>query len=276
MADYYPLIAKAVSGLEKSTGEARRALYDRARAALVAQLRGVTPALVESDITRERLSLEEAIRRVETEAARRSRTDLPPRPTPAPSSRVPSPPPGVPPAPETEARRAAPPPIRVSPPAAPSFSEPDPIAEDAGAIEPPVEISAPAAPVPPPERPRWMPGSGPSISDRGLKGFRDVVTDKAGFGGASTPTSKAPPGQPATFEPPPGADFAADEPPAERRREFGAGAGTHPRSRSPAAVRPRAAAATGSGAAGPLRPAPGAAAAATVPWRGRRRGRHSR
>src|SRR5580693_7194493 len=56
MADYYPLIAKAVAGLDKSTGEARRALYDRARSALVAQLRGVTPALNESDITRERLA----------------------------------------------------------------------------------------------------------------------------------------------------------------------------------------------------------------------------
>ena len=43
MADYYPLIAKAVSGLDKSTGEARRALYDRARTALLAQLRGVEP-----------------------------------------------------------------------------------------------------------------------------------------------------------------------------------------------------------------------------------------
>src|SRR5258708_17647806 len=83
MADYYPLIAKAVTGLEKSTGEARRALYDRARSALVAQLRGVTPALNESDITRERLSLEEAIRKVETEAARRSRTDPPPRAAPS-------------------------------------------------------------------------------------------------------------------------------------------------------------------------------------------------
>ena len=73
MADYYPLIAKAVSGLDKSTGEARRALYDRARTALLAQLRGVEPALSEPDITRERLALEEAIRRVEAEAARRSR-----------------------------------------------------------------------------------------------------------------------------------------------------------------------------------------------------------
>ena len=72
MADYYPLIARAVAGLQKNTGDARRALYERAREALVAQLRGVTPALDESDVTRERLSLEEAIRKVEGESARKS------------------------------------------------------------------------------------------------------------------------------------------------------------------------------------------------------------
>jgi hypothetical protein len=70
MADYYPLISRAVAGLEKNSGEARRALYERARAALLAQLRGVTPALNESDITRERLALEESIRKVEAESAR--------------------------------------------------------------------------------------------------------------------------------------------------------------------------------------------------------------
>jgi hypothetical protein len=70
MADYYPLISRAVAGLEKNNGENRRALYERARAALLAQLRGVTPALNESDITRERLALEESIRKVEAESAR--------------------------------------------------------------------------------------------------------------------------------------------------------------------------------------------------------------
>jgi hypothetical protein len=77
MADYYPLIARAVAGLEKNTGEGRRVLYDRARQALVAQLRSVTPALSESDVTRERLALEEAVRKVEAESARRAtiRTD---------------------------------------------------------------------------------------------------------------------------------------------------------------------------------------------------------
>ena len=85
MADYYPLISKAVAGLEKNTGEGRRALYERARKALVDQLRGVQPPLSETDITRERLALEESIRKVEAEAAKRARADAtegeaPPRP----------------------------------------------------------------------------------------------------------------------------------------------------------------------------------------------------
>ncbi len=74
MADYYPLIARAIAGLDPSApGESRRALYERARAALIAQLRSVQPPLSESEITRERLSLEEAVRKVESEAAQRVR-----------------------------------------------------------------------------------------------------------------------------------------------------------------------------------------------------------
>src|SRR5437764_9967001 len=99
MADYHPLIARAVAGLEKNTGDARRALYERARAALVAQLRGVVPALSDSDVTRERLALEEAIRKVEAESARQardemSRSDVPPRmrPVEMPRSDEPAPP----------------------------------------------------------------------------------------------------------------------------------------------------------------------------------------
>ena len=45
MADYHPLISRAVAGLDKTNGESRRALYERARAALLAQLRRVTPSL---------------------------------------------------------------------------------------------------------------------------------------------------------------------------------------------------------------------------------------
>src|SRR5579872_4607252 len=76
MTDYLPLIARAVEGLDQSTGEARRALYERARTALVTQLRGVDPPLSESEITKERLALEDAIRKVEADAARKARTDL--------------------------------------------------------------------------------------------------------------------------------------------------------------------------------------------------------
>lgn len=93
MADYYPLIARAVAGLENSTGEARRAMYERARTALIAQLRSVDPPLSESEITRERLALEEAVRKVESEAAaaQRARTELPklePRPEPKPEQKA--------------------------------------------------------------------------------------------------------------------------------------------------------------------------------------------
>lgn len=90
MADYYPLIARAVAGLENSTGEARRAMYERARTALIAQLRGVDPPLSESEITRERLALEEAVRKVEAEAAQRARTERPklePKPDSKPDSK---------------------------------------------------------------------------------------------------------------------------------------------------------------------------------------------
>ena len=70
MAEYYPLISRAVGGLSDNSGENRRALYDRARAALISQLRGASPSLDEAQITRERLALEDAIRRVEADTAK--------------------------------------------------------------------------------------------------------------------------------------------------------------------------------------------------------------
>ena len=80
MADYHPLISRAVEGLGNNTSDARRTLYERARAALVAQLRGIDPPLSEAEITRERLALEDAIRKVEAESVRKARTE--PRPGP--------------------------------------------------------------------------------------------------------------------------------------------------------------------------------------------------
>src|SRR5437588_471577 len=107
MADYYPLVAKAVAGLEKNTGEGRRMLYERARSALVAQLRGMNdPPLTEAEITRERLALEEAIRKVEAEAARRGRDVARAEPAAKPDPDAPPSGPAKPAAPE----RAATPP----------------------------------------------------------------------------------------------------------------------------------------------------------------------
>jgi hypothetical protein len=85
MNDYYPVIARAVERLDTSTGEARRAVYERARKA-VAQLRSNQPTLLDADITKERLALEEAIRKVEAEAARKS----PPETRAEPRSAAPS------------------------------------------------------------------------------------------------------------------------------------------------------------------------------------------
>ena len=78
--NYYRLIARTVKGLDRSSAQARNAVYERARKALVAQLRFNQPALSKADIAKERLVLEEAIRKVEAEAARKSRTETPTEP----------------------------------------------------------------------------------------------------------------------------------------------------------------------------------------------------
>jgi len=67
MADYYPLIARAVEGLSDQTPEMRRAVYERARTALVAQLRSLDPPLSDADIQKESRSLDDAILRVEAD-----------------------------------------------------------------------------------------------------------------------------------------------------------------------------------------------------------------
>ncbi|PLX35828.1 MAG: hypothetical protein C0606_17170 [Hyphomicrobiales bacterium] len=72
MADYYAILKKAISALPKNTGEARRAVYEKARKALVSQLQNYNPPLSASEITAQRLTLEESIRKVEAEAARAS------------------------------------------------------------------------------------------------------------------------------------------------------------------------------------------------------------
>jgi hypothetical protein len=67
MADYYPLISRALDGLSDKSPGMRRAVYERARSALMAQLQSLDPPLPVGEITRERLALDEAIDRVEAE-----------------------------------------------------------------------------------------------------------------------------------------------------------------------------------------------------------------
>lgn len=69
MADYYPLLARAVSALPDSTAETRRSIYERARKALLGQLRAIDPPISESDIARESSALDESIARLEAEIA---------------------------------------------------------------------------------------------------------------------------------------------------------------------------------------------------------------
>ncbi len=157
MADYYPLVAKAVAGLEKNTGEGRRALYERARSALVAQLRGMNdPPLTEAEITRERLALEEAIRKVEAEAARRGRSE--PLKPPDPMSDL-----------DAVLQPAKPPSGRETI----ARTDTSPAATD--------------RPAPTPRAPRT---SSRTVTDEGLKGFRDVIAEAEGLGEATAQGAK--------------------------------------------------------------------------------------
>ncbi|MFG1401166.1 hypothetical protein [Xanthobacter sediminis] len=138
MADYYPLLARAVSSLPQNTAEARKAVFDRARTALLRQLRGVDPPLPEGEITRERLGLEEAIRRLEAEHAPQDnvKAEAGPQDVAAPASVEPQRP-----GPAPEDARAAEP-----APAAPPQEETAPAETPAASSQPAEESSAEAAP----------------------------------------------------------------------------------------------------------------------------------
>jgi len=61
MADYYSVIATAVSRLPSQTDEARSAIYDRARTALREALRDYEPPL----LAKEQAALDDAVRTLE-------------------------------------------------------------------------------------------------------------------------------------------------------------------------------------------------------------------
>jgi hypothetical protein len=216
MADYYPLIARAIAGLDPSApGESRRALYERARAALIAQLRSVQPPLSESEITRERLSLEEAVRKVESEAAQRARDARSGGGTGA--SRggdafrranarqaAEAPPAAAPPA------QAAPPPGRPRPPVPPSAprDQRPPLGQEERGAQRNLRPDAPPPPLPraqpqvtmqdpqlPPVRDRA--GAPPRRGEAaappapGMRGFRDITADADDLGRAAAQANRA-------------------------------------------------------------------------------------
>lgn len=176
MADYYPLIARAVAGLDHNAGDSRRALYERARTALIAQLRSVEPALSESEITRERLALEEAIRKVEQEAAQRARAD-------AAKPKAPPPPPPAPPPPRSSAGDALRGPVRTGNAAPPRERAVPPPREER--MPPRPSRDDPFQPVPRSAAQR------PTLSEQGARGFRDVVADADELGRAAAQANRS-------------------------------------------------------------------------------------
>ncbi len=62
MADFHLILARAVAGLSDNSPRRAARSIERAKAALLAQLRGLDPPLSEAEIMRERLALDEARR----------------------------------------------------------------------------------------------------------------------------------------------------------------------------------------------------------------------
>src|SRR6185369_11234572 len=195
------LIARAIAGLDPNApGESRRALYERARTALIAQLRSVQPPLSESEITRERLSLEEAVRKVESEAAQRAREAS--RPAGgggatrggdafrrANAARPPESagPPGAPPGPPRQQRPASQAPSREGRPPLgqdeqrpPRNLRPDVPPQGAPRPQPP-QIPMQDAGLPPPPPPQ----------SPGMRGFRDIAADADDLGRAAAQANRA-------------------------------------------------------------------------------------
>ncbi|MCT8971757.1 hypothetical protein [Microbaculum marinisediminis] len=69
MADFVSVLRRAVANLENNTEAARHAIYDKARAALRAQLEAIDPPLGPDDIARQIDSLDTAVGELETEFA---------------------------------------------------------------------------------------------------------------------------------------------------------------------------------------------------------------
>ncbi|HLW93339.1 MAG TPA: hypothetical protein VKS78_18815 [Roseiarcus sp.] len=139
MADYYPLLAKALAGLpSSSTQTSRQAIYDRARKALIGQLRSMRPPLPEEDIAREDAALDAAIARLEGEKGGAPAAGAAAKPAAAPAA------PQKPAAPPVRPAAASPPSPAGGPATRPPAGPPTPVPPK-GPVSPPSSVRPPAA-----------------------------------------------------------------------------------------------------------------------------------
>ncbi|MEW6435660.1 MAG: hypothetical protein AB1508_00655 [Pseudomonadota bacterium] len=167
MAEYYPLLAKAVAGLPNSTPETRRAVYERARKALLGQLQNLQPPVPAADLARETEALDAAVARLEAELAGKTPSASPapqPRPTPSPTS------------------RPAAPPVRPAPPQRPAAPSPK--------IPATPSWQTGAAPVAPQAGPQVTPQVGPPAGARRANGAA-ALDDKNGAPNGGAPAGRA-------------------------------------------------------------------------------------
>lgn len=148
MADYYPLLARALEALPDRSPALRRAVYDRARNALIGQLRSLEPPLPETAIDLEREALDAAIAKLEAVYGS-------PAPAPAPTPSAPptaAEPPRLPPAVEAPPKAAQ---ETVSAPVPAPAPEPPAVAPE------PIDLGSP--PPPAPDSPEALPEPGPPV-----------------------------------------------------------------------------------------------------------------
>jgi len=206
MADYKELLRRAISALPENNGAARRAVYEKARSALVGQLRAIQPPLPARDITQHRLQLEDCIRQVEQEASEAvislgRDTALTPRP-PAPAPATPAPAPAqTAPAPVPAPRQSAPvaPVVPAEPPAAAEKPKPEAKAEPVGDEPAPVP-APPAAAAQPPAQPAEPEVPAPKPTES--MSIEDIIAQAAATTGAKVQKAEPAP-QPFTVAPVP-------------------------------------------------------------------------
>jgi hypothetical protein len=203
MADFYPVLARAVGALPANTAEARISIYARARAALVAQLRTIQPPLSEAQISAQAAALDDAAQRIEAEYAAAPVAMPAEEPAPPP----PSPPPFIPPLapvpPALQATPAAPEPAPTAifqpgepEPAAPAAPQAERLAEPEP--EPAPEPIAPPRPrIAPPERATDNSGRKRTMIVGGGVALGVLAIAIAAFVVNSSPPQPARPGQPA-------------------------------------------------------------------------------